>query len=217
MQERNFLKESIGLYDTYEISKLELSERSTRYLYLCLDFLRDNNRFPNPEINSLIEFIFQLLNEGDIPLFFEHDSSVDPIRFSVTYSNESPIPVHVPQIVMGGQFFNLANENPQATLCNIVIIASMCRDYWAGKIKPGISSEEFIPSRSRIEAFVGETVLTLDRLAAHEGYILPLEDAHRDILTRFPQGLKNLNPLDRYPTPPYKKIYGEGAAGIIKP
>lgn len=76
---------------------------------------------------------------------------------------------------------------------------------WTGQLL----NDKVFDWRKRAYAFEAETLITLSRILHGDGSELELNDYQQEVLERYPQGLKSLDPKLLYPTPEYKRV-GQG-------
>jgi len=165
-----------------------------------VDFLRDEKRFPNPEINGLATLMWKLIGNRHI-LTVVDSSNRDSFRFvvavnSVNRQEQQPflvVPANLPEIT---------KYNPAALIGIFVYMASQCRDWWCNKIAG--ENEEEIDERAR--AYEAEALLTLKDLAEEGEVFLDLPEVQKRRLEEFPLGLKSLQSKLCYETPEYSPI-----------
>lgn len=203
MNER--LKEYLGFKPTSVTNENELIYGSTRYFDTLVDFLREERKFPNREINNLTTLLWRLIGNKHIPMTLDTSGSVSNLSMLVLGKSGEEIPF----FIMPKNFIVRVNENPAMQLGAVVYNASQARDYWTGKLvlekKLGFNNN----FHKRAIAFEAEMLITLKKVSSGVSQELELNDYQTAVLRNYPEGLKSLDPSLRYQTPPYKTI-GQG-------
>lgn len=171
----------------------EFSLRTVEAFGNAVDFLRNPDRFPNRKINDLMELLSQLINR-EIPVQPSRD--VQSITFSIPVRGKIQYPV----IRIPYTYLRQVVADPVYEACGIVMMASQCRDYHLGKIRPDNGEEIFFRSR----AYEAEALLSFSRMADEERFILEMNDYQKELLVEFENGLASARRGLEYPTPPYK-------------
>lgn len=188
------LKEFInGQRDSFFPRNLnEYFEKTVRVFDSLVDFLRDPNTFPHPEINQLVTLMWRLIGNKEIPVVL--DQWGIPTMSFVVIGNDIK---QMPMFIIPQNFISQVAQNPVLQLGAIVNMASQARDFYVGKIKKGSSNEV----NRRAKAWEAEALITLKQMAQQENFDLVFNKYQLQILAENPQGLRSLPPELNYSTP----------------
>jgi len=178
------------------VAEVKDSSHSISSFNNLVDFLRNPETFPNPEINKSLALIHRMVLNGEVSVSVNKDDCPD-IMFLVVKkldNSEEFIKLLLPQ-----DFSNQVKEDPVLQLAMVVCMSSFARDFYTKRIK----TDHFEKVESRARAFEAESLLTLMDMAKNEGISLNFNVGQRNILETFPKGLKNLLIDSYYPTLDY--------------
>lgn len=170
-------------------------EQMTQTFDSLVDYLRNPNSFPNPEINKLATLMWRLIGNKHIPVALDPTEKIPSISFAVLgYQTEQR-----PFLFLPKNFLELTKQAPEVQIGAFAYMASQCRDFFCNKVT-GENSKEI---NRRSQAYEAEALLTMQEMARKEGITLRLIPFQLEILENFPNGLEDLEPELVYPTPPY--------------
>lgn len=170
-------------------------EQITGVFDSLVDFLRNENSFPNSEINQLATLMWRLIGNRHILVAIDPTGKMPSISFAVLGNQEEQQAfLFVPE-----NFLELTQEAPEVQIGTFAYMASQCRDYFCGKIT-GSNSEEI---NERAQVYEAEALLTMQKMAQEEGITLRLIPFQQEILKKFPNGLQDLKTELAYETPQY--------------
>lgn len=172
----------------------EFVEHSVRTFDAFVDFLRDPKRFPNREVNNLVTLNWHLIGNKDIPLVLDQ-WGVPSLSFTVLGKGSEKKPF----FIMPTNFIDLARDDPAMQLGAVAFISSQGKDYHTGALERDGSRIVNL----RAQAYEAETLLTLQEMAVHERVSLNWNPYQRSVLSRYPNGLKDLPQHLQY-QPKYK-------------
>lgn len=201
------LKETLEEFQAAE-PKPDFQENSLTATQLFYDFLfllRDEQKFPNYEINQLSLFTLHLLTDGHITLsFYENTHNYNEVILNIDVDEV----VETAQLCVPKNFVSEVAEIPERQIGVITAAMSQCRDYFCGKIN-GQSLEE---CAMRALAYEAEAINTLIDLAEKEKVPLNLSNLQIGlIIDKFPNGLADLDEQLWYPSPKYKSTFSPPA------
>lgn len=189
---RNFIE---GQHFPEPTTTAEHAKRIMTAFNACGAFLRDPQRFPNPEINSVSALLWRQIDQGEIAIIIDSDRGVPGLTF-VCYSRRTG---QQATLIFPSDFVEQLQYGPAFQLGVIAHVASECRDY-----AMGIITRENAPEiAARAQAFEAETLVTLQRMGKQENLSLDCSREQFEYIKRFPQGLASLDPSLRYPTLQY--------------
>ena len=174
----------------------EYVQRMVSVFDSCVDFLRDNQRFPNREINQVVTLMWRLIANKEIPVALDQ-WGFPAMTFAVLGKDIEQIPI----FIMPGDFITQVSEDPVFQLGLIAYMASQARDFYTGRITS--RSSDKVNRRAR--GYEAEALLTLQEMAREEGVDLNFHDFQLEILTENPQGLTSLPKGYVYQTPVYTR------------
>ncbi|GIW63754.1 MAG: hypothetical protein KatS3mg091_556 [Patescibacteria group bacterium] len=157
-----------------------------------VDFLRNPDKFPDPQINQLVTLLWSLIGNKDITVVLDQ-WNFPSVSFAVLGNNIEQQPI----LIIPRDFIIKVAEDPVFQLGMIVYMASQARDFYTGKIKEG--SSDILTRRAR--AWEAQALLTLEEMAQKEGVQLTLNKYQLEILQENPNGLSSLPPELNYSTP----------------
>lgn len=195
MNER--LKSVLGLPEAKVDSYSELIDKSTAYFDLIVDFLREENKFPNREINKLLSLTWRLVGNKHVPVTFDTEGKLESLSFTFLKDEAEETAF----FIMPRHFIQLVDEDPLMQIGAVVYNASQVRDYWTGKLKEEIQRELPEQFRVRAWAYEAEALLTMEKLLEGSGEKLLLNEYQYKVLGMYPNGLSDLHPSLYYETP----------------
>lgn len=173
----------------------EIARESVKEFDGIVDFLRDPVRFPNKEINDLMSFAWRSIGNGITPATL---SIVESFGF---YLDPYGLPQFGPDLPV--EFEDDVKREPIMQIAKMVNIGSRIRDYnLFGQPLDDAASK-------RAYAFESEAILEMKKMAEKEGYDLLLNDILKDVLAKYPEGIKSLPSELYYETPQTIEIKGQ--------
>ncbi len=173
----------------------ENADSTISAFYSYIDFLRNPERFPNKDINSVTTLMWRLIENNEIPLVLDQWGIMPSLRFAVFGKAIEQRPI----LIIPTSFLQQTENNPVSQLGDVAYMASQCRDFYCGEIK-GDNSREI---NARAQAFEAEALLELQEMASQEGVNLVFNIQQLECLARFPKGLRSLPQGMNYATPIY--------------
>lgn len=149
------------------------------------DFLRNSERFPNRDINKVVNEMRFLMARKRIPLI-TGNRDIDELVFGLKGKEGKMTPV----IFVPEDYPGKVRRDPFWQFGMIAIKASLIKDFFSGMIPnpPETSKEVTLLA----EAFCAETLLTLKRMIEEEGIRWQPSKAEREVFKAYPKGLKSL-------------------------
>ena len=173
-------------------------EQMTQTFDSLVDYLRDPDSFPNPEINKLATLMWRLIGNKHITVALDPTEKMPSISFAVLGNQIK----RQPFLFLPKNFLELTKQAPEVQIGAFAYMTSQCRDFFYNKVT-GRNSKEI---NRRAQAYEAEALLTMQEIAKREGITLRLIPFQLEILEYFPNGLEDLEPELVYPTPPYSIV-----------
>jgi len=177
-----------GLREAGESDSSDLAEYTVQCMLAFAslsDFLKDPQRFPNKDINRVVEQMRNLMARKKIPLV-TGNWDVPELSFAMAERQGRKMPI----LITPKDYLAKVKSDPIWQLGMISAKAALIKDYFSGMIPDPVGTSNEV--RFLTGAFCAETLLTLKKMAGEEGIKRQPSDIERHVLAAYPKGLKSL-------------------------
>ena len=185
-------QKAIPYFSIHELGEKEYLNSAAYTLSQCTDFLRDPERFPNPEINKVAALTSKIIDNKEIPVVLD-EWGLPLVVFAVLGEGFE----QKPQFIIPTNFLQQVNKDPISQLGRIAYMASQGKDYYAKRDEK--ETPEIISQRAR--AYEAEVLITILRMGVVD--LDSFQQQQQEILESNPEGLRSLSDGLFYPTPDY--------------
>lgn len=205
---KEFLRRELSsLFTTAFLERPEY-QKHVQCFNALVDFLRNREKLPDPDINRLTTLLWRLVGSKIVPTAAIPDNdNIRSLSFIVQKISPKNIPVLKQQgypencflefielgsytgcIILPDNFPELFNEDPAMQMGAVVFIASQVRDYITGRLM----TENPPLWKERAYAYEAQLISDLLKMAQEQGKVFQPNDYQQEILRAYPKGLASL-------------------------